>query len=208
MQNGSAPKKMRQDSEKAEPQTGKKMYAKRKRPAGASAGPASNRANPNNLVELIVVLVILAILAAILVPALLGWIDEARKKQYVLEARSIYMAAQAMADEAYANAGTSDELGLSDLGSSADNYKRIKELSDISVTSIDDITVKGQGDSQTQHDKYTIVGMGVKFTSGNGTQVAARLTDSKWDVNTAAADKDAPSIPDYEQQDNTTKIVS
>ena len=32
------------------------------------------------LVELIVVLVILAILAAILVPALLGYIDEARNK--------------------------------------------------------------------------------------------------------------------------------
>ena len=36
------------------------------------------------LVELIVVLVILAILAAILVPALLGYIDRAREKQYVL----------------------------------------------------------------------------------------------------------------------------
>ena len=33
------------------------------------------------LVELIVVLVILAILAAILVPALLGYIDKAREKQ-------------------------------------------------------------------------------------------------------------------------------
>ena len=40
------------------------------------------------LVELIVVLVILAILAAILVPALLGYIDRAREKQYVLNAKS------------------------------------------------------------------------------------------------------------------------
>ena len=37
------------------------------------------------LVELIVVLVILAILAALLIPALLGYIDKAREKQYLLK---------------------------------------------------------------------------------------------------------------------------
>ena len=47
------------------------------------------------LVELIVVLVILAILAAILVPALLGYIDRARQKQYVLNAKSALTATQA-----------------------------------------------------------------------------------------------------------------
>ena len=47
------------------------------------------------LVELIVVLVILAILAAILVPALLGYIDSARNKQTLLNARSALTAAQA-----------------------------------------------------------------------------------------------------------------
>ena len=41
------------------------------------------------LVELIVVLVILAILAAILVPALLGYVDESKKKQRVLEAKAL-----------------------------------------------------------------------------------------------------------------------
>ena len=39
------------------------------------------------LVELIVVLVILAILAAILVPALLGYIDRAKDNQDILNAR-------------------------------------------------------------------------------------------------------------------------
>ena len=43
------------------------------------------------LVELIVVLVILAILAAILVPALLGYIDRAKEKQYVLNALQLIM---------------------------------------------------------------------------------------------------------------------
>ena len=54
------------------------------------------------LVEMIVVLVILAILAAILVPALLGYIDEAKQKQLVLHGKSVYTAAQAVASELYA----------------------------------------------------------------------------------------------------------
>ena len=41
------------------------------------------------LVELIVVLVILAILAALLIPALLGYIDRAREKQDVLKAEKV-----------------------------------------------------------------------------------------------------------------------
>lgn len=55
------------------------------------------------LVELIVVLVILAILAAILVPALLGYIDRSKQSQFVLNAKSFYTAAQAVASEDYGN---------------------------------------------------------------------------------------------------------
>ena len=54
------------------------------------------------LVELIVVLVILAILAAILVPALLGYIDRARTKQDMLDAKSCMTAVQAQMAEMYA----------------------------------------------------------------------------------------------------------
>ena len=54
------------------------------------------------LVELIVVLVILAILAAILVPALLGWIDRAREKQDLLNAKNALTAVQAGLVEEYA----------------------------------------------------------------------------------------------------------
>ena len=45
------------------------------------------------LVELIVVLVILAILAALLIPALTGYIDKARKSQVVAETRALTQAA-------------------------------------------------------------------------------------------------------------------
>lgn len=54
------------------------------------------------LVELIVVLVILGILAAIMVPALLGWIDKAREKKYLLEARNVVLATQTVATGEYA----------------------------------------------------------------------------------------------------------
>ena len=40
------------------------------------------------LVELIVVLVILAILAAIMVPTLLGYIDDAKNKEAVIDAKN------------------------------------------------------------------------------------------------------------------------
>jgi len=53
------------------------------------------------LVELIVVLVILAILAAILVPALLGYIDRARGSQTLLNAKSCLTAAQAELSSIY-----------------------------------------------------------------------------------------------------------
>lgn len=46
------------------------------------------------LVELIVVLVILAILAAFTIPAMLGFVNDARGKAYVAEAREVYMAYQ------------------------------------------------------------------------------------------------------------------
>ena len=49
------------------------------------------------LVELIVVIVILAILAAILVPALLGYIDKAKGQQIVLNGKSVMTAAQTVA---------------------------------------------------------------------------------------------------------------
>ena len=58
------------------------------------------------LVELIVVLVILAILAAILVPALLGYIDKAKEKQITTDANTVYTALQSVLDEQYGLATT------------------------------------------------------------------------------------------------------
>lgn len=55
------------------------------------------------LVELIVVLVVLAILAALLIPALTGYIDKAKKKQVVAETRMLHSAIQTVVTEVYAS---------------------------------------------------------------------------------------------------------
>jgi prepilin-type N-terminal cleavage/methylation domain-containing protein len=53
------------------------------------------------LVEVIVVLVILAILAAIAIPALTGYIDKARDKALIVEARNVRVALQTIASDSY-----------------------------------------------------------------------------------------------------------
>lgn len=54
------------------------------------------------LVELIVVIVILAVLAAMLVPALIGYVDRAKKEKDYQTASTVYAAAQAAVTEQYA----------------------------------------------------------------------------------------------------------
>lgn len=80
------------------------------------------------LVEMIVVLVILAILAAILVPALLGYIDDAKQKQYVLHAKSAYTAAQSVASEMY---GVDAKIGTDTLAKDKDYGIRIADIADL-----------------------------------------------------------------------------
>lgn len=62
------------------------------------------------LIELIVVLVIMAILAAIMVPSMIGWIDRAKEKQVIIQARNAYLAAQTIVLEDYADGEMMDEL--------------------------------------------------------------------------------------------------
>lgn len=88
------------------------------------------------LVELVVILVILAILAAMLVPTLTGYIDKAREKVVIAEARSVYIALQSEIGEAYAkdgfDEGSSDDVPP--LISTAD-VETLAEVSEDSITS-------------------------------------------------------------------------
>ena len=72
------------------------------------------------LVELIVVLVILAILAAILVPALLGWIDKAREKSVTSNAEAALVATQGLVTEKYGNYSNTAGLSFGDINKLAD----------------------------------------------------------------------------------------
>lgn len=89
------------------------------------------------LVELIVVLVILAILAAILVPALLGYIDRARGSQLLLNGKSVLTAAQAEASNCYGIAdGTATQSITYFFDTNKATYiKSIAETSDTPVNS-------------------------------------------------------------------------
>lgn len=58
------------------------------------------------LVELIVVLVILAILAAFTIPAMLGFVNDAKKKASLAEGREVYVASQSAASEITAKSST------------------------------------------------------------------------------------------------------
>ena len=83
------------------------------------------------LVELIVVLVILAVLAAMLVPALVGYIDRAKKEKEFQAASTVYTAAQALATEAYGQGKTSGEAVTY-----AQDKDEIKKLTGIEVTGV------------------------------------------------------------------------
>lgn len=85
------------------------------------------------LVELIVVLVILAILAALLVPALTGYIDKARKESIVAETRSVVMAAQTVVSEKYGKNMADVTLEQKDL----DEIKKLSEVPDAATFTVE-----------------------------------------------------------------------
>ena len=105
-----------------------------------------NRLKKNNkkgftLVELIVVLVILAILAALLVPALTGYIDKAKRKAIVAETRQAVMAAQTLVDEAY---GTQDVGAKVEIGTDV-TTTQVETLAELGTGTVTAITLDTAG---------------------------------------------------------------
>jgi prepilin-type N-terminal cleavage/methylation domain-containing protein len=142
------------------------------------------------LVELIVVIVILAILAAILVPALLGYIDKAKNQQVVLNAKSCLTAAQAELSSMYASgivpdgtnmmatnvSGTGDTRGDSIL-KTADVPSCTKLIIGVTPTTAD--TIKAN-----DHASYTITYVEYQ-ESGSEDSIKYNATSKSWDSKNA-----------------------
>ncbi len=117
------------------------------------------------LVELIVVLVILAILAAMLVPALLGYIDRAKEGKYEEEVHAIYTALQVIYDEGYAKDTPVADLAAGKFTTTSTILKELnKMVSPTHVVSFSAITPK----DDTDHGKYTVAGFTCVFNSQSG----------------------------------------
>ena len=158
------------------------------------------------LVELIVVLVILAILAAILVPALLGYIDEAKQKQIVLHGKSVYTATQAVGSELYAkdkgtylvnatNFPTSATLD----GSDATLYtKKILDMADVASFDMSKAYIvigfkESYPATGSKHGAYTVSYIYYQEADGQGVE----LKDGAWNSvtsYTAPATTDAATV--------------
>lgn len=135
------------------------------------------------LVELIVVLVILAILAALLVPALTGYIDRAKKKSVIAETRQAVMAAQTLVDEAYAKQDAGADAIVIAATKGTDTAKAyiltsdIATLAELTSTNIVSATVE-TGVVKTL--VYKNKGKWCTYTQGasNGSDGAYNVTDS------------------------------
>lgn len=142
------------------------------------------------LVELIVVLVILAIMAALLVPALLGYVDRAKEGKYLEEARSIYTAVQAVNDEKYATNPSGGGYTATQL--TDDKKSDINKLvAPTEVTSFGSVSYgtgvsSGSGDTNGKA-AFTVKGLKVTFKSQDLNTVTAELTDGTWKVTVSSA---------------------
>ena len=131
------------------------------------------------LVELIVVLVILAILAAILVPALLGYIDKAKEGQFAEEGHAILVAAQGYETEQYAKKGGTP-LGNFSSDTSGKALKYVNDI--VAPTNVTALEVSFVDESD--HGKFTIAKVtNVEFKSQDGkTTVKMHFDGSTWIV--------------------------
>lgn len=98
-----------------------------------------NKKKGFTLVELIVVLVILAILAALLIPALTGYIDKAKRKSVVAETRQAVMAAQTLYDEEYGKSATSTAVAI---GTGKFTEEEIEKLAELGTDTVSAVTIK------------------------------------------------------------------
>ncbi|MCR5527982.1 MAG: type II secretion system GspH family protein [Saccharofermentans sp.] len=116
------------------------------------------------LVELIVVLVILAVMAAMLVPALTGYIDEARKKKDYNAAAEVLTAAQAVVTQYY---GANDPCTVAGAKAAVTPAAIQKFTGDLNGLAVQNITFADESDSDGDGFDFTITGIEVSFDDGD-----------------------------------------
>ena len=132
------------------------------------------------LVELIVVLVILAVLAAMLVPALIGYIDRAKKEKEFQAASTVYAAVQALATEAYGK----DKILYTEQDEDGTVYDKftIAEVTKLTGVEVHDIYFSVR-EGEDAIDMYTIYTIGVQFKEGESWYTYT-LQDGTWETET------------------------
>ena len=130
------------------------------------------------LVELIVVLVILAILAAILVPALLGYIDEARNKQLQLHGKSVYTAGQAVASQMYGTS-TDPQKDNTNKKKFADKVWALSEMADYTSDS-SKVLARIQFSKATGNGKDSYKIIAVEYTEDSTNWIYYSTTTNEW----------------------------
>ena len=117
------------------------------------------------LIEIIVVLVILGISAAIAVPAVMGYIDDAKESKYVAEAHSIYIVIQT--EEARAKATAADDI----------TYESIEKEA-IKKTSLEDVTIAPTPTNVTPKEEKA-TSYKVTWTSDDDKKIEATVKKNK-----------------------------
>ena len=136
------------------------------------------------LVELIVVIVILAVLAAMLVPALIGYVERARREKDYQAASTVYAAAQAAVTEAYAK-GVIDEQEAQNLTGGATYGKTSDKWGDV-ICDLAGVTYGESGKIKNiafvTNEKLVITEFKVEIDNGGTSAIYAMDTDGSWDV--------------------------
>ena len=126
------------------------------------------------LVELIVVLVILAILAAILVPTLIGYINQANSEKDYATAQTVRVAAQAVEDDIYGR-DQKDENPVT-LDSKTANGQTVAQLAGVTT-----------GEKGVSAASFNVDSASHAITDGTVTingHVYSLSKDNKWSVST------------------------
>ena len=122
------------------------------------------------LVELIVVLVILSILAAMLAPSMTGYIDKAKGKRVEAELHQAVVAAQALADEAYALDGEYSVITLESIAALAELKGDLKAVSldgDTGKVAYVELDLNGVTGYYTEEGGIAMEDPDVDFAEGN-----------------------------------------